>query len=65
MNADIKGALRNFTKSWKCFEHNGEPMKKHEVKAVLEYGVKVGYKTTNDFKEGEVDKIINHLRKTT
>lgn len=61
MNADIKVALQQLSNSWHCFEHNGEQMTKYQVKTILEHGLKQGYKTTNQFKEGEIDCILNEL----
>ena len=43
MKADLKGALEQINRSWRVFEHKGQPMTKQEVKAVLEYGIKQGY----------------------
>jgi len=61
MNADCKGALAQINKSWRGFEHNGKPMTKAEVKAVLEYAVKKGYSHTGLLKDKEVDSVINSL----
>lgn len=58
MNADILGALENINKSYKLFEHNGSKLSKEQVKKILLYGIKKGYETTADFKDGEVDKIL-------
>lgn len=63
MNADIKGALAQINTSYKAFEHNGHPMTKAQVKAVLKYGMQVGYKTTNELKDSEVDDIIDKVNK--
>lgn len=60
MHADLKGALRAIKTSWKAFEHNGNPMTKDQVKIIIEYGINRGYKTTKDFKENEIDKILNN-----
>jgi hypothetical protein len=62
MNADIKGALRQINKSWKAFFHKGKPMTFKEVKAVLEYGIKKGYKSTGELTDDEVDSIIKNLK---
>lgn len=59
MQADIQGALDQLNKSWKVFEHRGEPMTKKQVKAVLEYGLDKGYTSTGEFKDSEIDEIIN------
>lgn len=58
MHADLKGALQQINKSWNAFEHNNKPMTKNQVRKVLEYGIEKGYKTTKDFKPGEVDEIL-------
>lgn len=58
MHADILGALKNINKSYKCFEHNGRRLSKDQVIKILKYGIKKGYITTSDFKEGEVDSIL-------
>ena len=63
MNADIKGALNQINRSWRAFEHRGQPMTKAEVKKVLEYGLAKGYKTTDQFTDEEVDKILTHALK--
>jgi len=59
MHADIKGALAQIDKWWKVFEHNGQRMTKSQVRAVLEYGVSKGYKTTDQISDEEVESIIN------
>lgn len=59
MYADIKGALNQLNKSYRVFEHKGKSMTKSEVKKVLEYGLKRGYKSTSEFTEDEIDKILN------
>lgn len=59
MNADLKGALQQLNKSWRCFEHNGQPMSKAEVKKVIEYGISKGYKSTADLSDEEIDKLLN------
>ncbi len=61
MRADIQGALDQINKSWKAFVHKGQPMKKHQVKAVLEYGLKQGYKHTGELSDSEVDKVLINL----
>lgn len=62
MNADIKGALEQINKSWMAFEHNGKHMTKNQVKAVLEYGLEKGYKSTNELTDKEVDDVLNNLK---
>lgn len=59
MKADILGALKQIKNSWRAFEHRGKPMTKEQVKKVLIYGLKKGYKTTDQFTDEEVDKLIN------
>ena len=63
MNADIQGALNQINKSYRAFVHNGKSMTKEQVKSVLEYGLSKGYKTTNEFSDEEIDKIINKKNK--
>lgn len=60
MNADIKGALKQLNKSYKCFEHKGKRMTKEQVRKVLVYGLQKGYETTDELSDQEVDKIINN-----
>jgi len=62
MNASIQGALNNLGNSWRAFEHNGHRMSYNEVKAVLEYGLAKGYKTTNELTDAEIDNIITNLK---
>lgn len=59
MHADIKGALEQINRSYRAFTHKGQPMTKSQVKAVLKYGIKAGYKTTGELSDEEVDKIIS------
>jgi hypothetical protein len=59
MNADCKGALAQINKSWKAFTHNGIPMTKQQVQAVLEYAVQKGYDHTGMLSQEEIDNIIN------
>lgn len=61
MNADIKGALAQINTSYKAFIHNGKRMSKEQVKAVLEYADQVGYKTTDQIPDKEIDEIIDKL----
>ena len=62
MHADIKGALAQLNRSWKAFEHRGVPMTKNQVKVVLTYANARGYKTTEELKEEEVDKLIKNVK---
>lgn len=61
MNADIQNSLNAINKIYKFFVHNGRPMTKKQVKAVLEYGLSAGYKSTGELSDKEVDEIINNL----
>lgn len=61
MDADIQGALAQIDRSWKAFAYKNKPMTKPQVKAVLEYGNQVGYKLISEFKENEIDEIINKI----
>jgi ribulose bisphosphate carboxylase small subunit len=61
MKADIQGALNQINKSYRAFVHNGKPMTKIQVKTVLEYGLKKGYKHTGEFTQEEIDEIISKL----
>lgn len=63
MQASIQGALAQIDKSWKSFEHKGKKMTKPQVKAVLEYANQVGYTSTAELKETEVDEIIDKVNK--
>lgn len=62
MHADLQGALTHINKSWKTFTHNGVPMTKQQVVKCLTYGISIGYESTADFKDGEIDKIINNKK---
>lgn len=63
MDADIQGALNQIDRSWKCFEHNGLPMTKSQVKAVLEYGKQVGYETVSQITDKEISEIIDKVNR--
>lgn len=58
MDADIQGALHQINLSWKAFTHNGKSLTKKQVKAILQYGLSQGYKSTSEFKENEVDNLL-------
>jgi len=60
MHADLKGALSQLNKSWRWFEHNGKPMTKQQVKAVLEYGISKGYETTKDLTDKEINDVLKN-----
>lgn len=62
MNADVKGALAQINDSWKAFVHNGKPMTKAEVKAVLEYAMTKGYETTAELNDAEVNNILSQMK---
>lgn len=59
MHADIQGALNQINRSYKAFTHRGKRMSKDEVKKVLQFGLKRGYTTTDQFSDEEVDLILN------
>ncbi len=61
MKADCKGALAQINQSWKSFVHNDKAMTKAQVKAVLEYAVKMGYEHTGQLLDSEIDLILNEL----
>jgi len=63
MHADVNGALAQIETSWKAFEHRGQPMTKKQVKAVLKYAQQVGYETTAELKDKEVDEIIDKIKR--
>lgn len=58
MKADLTGALEQLDKSYKTFEHKGKPMTKEQVRKVLIYGIKKGYRHTGQLTDEEVDKIL-------
>lgn len=62
MNADCKGALAQINRSYKAFVHNGKPMSKAEVKAILEYAIEKGYDHTGMLSDEEVDNILKKLK---
>jgi len=62
MDADIQGCLNQIERSWKAFEHNGKPMTKRQVKAVLEYGKSKGYASVSQITDEETDMILNKLK---
>ena len=61
MHADVEGALMQLNTSWSSFTHKGRRMTKQEVKAVLEYAVMKGYKTTSELHDDDVEAIICNL----
>jgi len=62
MDADIKGCLNQINRSWKAFEHNGKPMTKLQVKAVLQYGISKGYESVSQITNEETDLVLNNLK---
>ena len=65
MNADLKGALNQIDQSWKSFTHRNKRMTKIQVKKVLEYGLKQGYKSTSEFSLSEIDVVLNSIPNNT
>ena len=61
MHADILGALKAINTSYRVFEHDKKPMTKAQVRAVLEYGLKKGYKTTKEFTKEEINQVLSEL----
>lgn len=60
MNADVKGALVQINQSWKAFEHNGKPMTKEQVTAVLTYADSKGIETVNEIPDSDIEFVLNH-----
>jgi ribulose bisphosphate carboxylase small subunit len=58
MHVDILGSYKQLNKAWRSFEHKGKRMSKSQVKKVLEYALKKGYKTTEELSDKEVDEIL-------
>lgn len=58
MHADLKGALEQIDRSYRAFEHRGKRMTKAQVRIVLEYGIRQGYKSTADLSDQEVDIVL-------
>lgn len=63
MNASVNGALEQLERSYKAFTHRGKAMTKEQVKAVLTYAKQVGYETTNELKDEEVDEIVDKVNR--
>lgn len=55
MNADLVGALEQIERSWKAFEHKGNPMTKDQVRKALFYGIQKGYKHTGELTDDDID----------
>lgn len=64
MHADLQGALNQLGRSYRWFTHNGNPMTKDQVRAVLEYGIEKGYKTTKDLSDQEIEDVLLKLQQT-
>jgi len=62
MNADIKGCLNQIDRSWKAFEHNGKPMTKAQVVAVLTYADSKGIETVNEIPDSDIELVLNQLK---
>lgn len=60
MNFNLKGALKNINKLHNVIEHNGKFLSKELLKKILIYGINKGYENAKDFKEFEIDKIIEY-----
>ncbi len=59
MDANIKGALEQINRSYRAFEHRGQPMTKEQVKKVLQNGLNKGYEHTGQFSDDEIDEILD------
>lgn len=59
MDADLQGCLNQLDRSYKAFEHNGQPLYKHQVKAILEYGLAKGYKLLSQISDEETERILS------
>lgn len=64
MDADVQGCLAQINRSWKAFEHNGKPMTKEEVKAILIYADKQGYTAVSQITDSEINSVLSSLQKT-
>jgi hypothetical protein len=63
MNTSVKGCLNAIKRgNHSSFTHRGKIMTKIEVLTVLEYAQKIGYKTTDDIPDNEIDEILDKLR---
>ena len=65
MDADLKGCLNQLDRSYKAFEHNGQPLYKHQVKSILEYGLAKGYKSLSQISDEETEKILSMAENQT
>jgi hypothetical protein len=66
MDADVQGCLAQINRSWKAFEHNGKPMTKEEVKAILIYADKQGYTAVSQITDSEINSVyfISYIQNT-
>jgi predicted ATP-grasp superfamily ATP-dependent carboligase len=62
MQASLQGALNQLNRSYKAFEHNGKKMTKSQVRSVLEYGIKMGYTSTGQLTDKEVDQVLSNIK---
>lgn len=60
MHADIQGALDSINTSYRFFEHRGKEMTKEQLQKVLEYALEMGYKSTAEISDKEVDELIKY-----
>lgn len=58
MHASLTGALEKLDKSWRAFEHKGQPMTKDQVRKALLYGIKKGYEHTGQLTDEDVDEAL-------
>jgi len=58
MNADLAGALEQLNNSWRTFIHNDKPMTKEQVRKALVYGLKKGYKGTNELTDQDIETAL-------
>lgn len=58
MDASVDGALAQINHSWKAFTHRDKRMTKEEVRKVLVYAQKMGYKSTGELSMGEIDRVL-------
>lgn len=65
MNADLKSCLKNINKTYRIFEYEGMPMKKHIVKYVLEKAIDEGFKELYDIPEMWFDNVIKEANEKT
>lgn len=61
MNTALIGAFEQLNNSYRAFKHKGKSMSKEQVRAVLIYGIKKGYKHTGELSDDEVDGVLSSL----